>query len=92
MTGFICDFKDARDDMHAVLPQLKTVQSSLEQLRDESTKIKYPEDFNRRFIDMIQNCDTLVISIRRVVDEAVEHETASPLAMDFDGEGGPGEI
>ena len=85
ITNFIRQLKDAQDDMQAVLAQLGAVAKGLEQLRDESTKINYPEDLQQRLIDMVRDCDTVVTSMQRVLDEASNATTARRLQWTLTG-------
>ena len=84
--SFIRDFKDARDDMRAVWAQLKAVKHSLEQLQRESTKVNYPADLSRRFIDMVRNCDKVVKAMTQVLDEVSNSKSSRRLQWTLTGE------
>ena len=85
ITTFILSLDDAKDDMQAVLVQLETVQSSLEQLRDESTKVNYPEVLSRRFIDMVHNCDTVLSAMEQALDRVSKAKTSRRLQWTLTG-------
>jgi hypothetical protein len=57
IVSFVSDVRDARRDMDAVSQELHSLSLSLENLRDDSIEINYPEGSHRTLITVLGNCD-----------------------------------
>jgi Fungal N-terminal domain of STAND proteins len=69
IVSFVSDVRDARRDMDAVSRELHSLSLSLENLRDDSTKIKYPEGSRRTLITVLGNCDHVTKEIEALLNK-----------------------
>lgn len=54
---FVSSVRNARKDMDAVSRELSSLKLSLEGLRDDSSKINFPESLQQNLVGVLQNCD-----------------------------------
>jgi hypothetical protein len=69
IASFISDVGDARRDLDAVSRELHSLSLSLANLRDDSTKIKYPEGSRRTLITVLGNCDHVTKEIEALLNK-----------------------
>jgi hypothetical protein len=69
IVSFISDVRDARRDMDAVSRELHSLSLSLENLRDDSIKINYPEGPHRTLITVLGNCDHVTKEIEALLNK-----------------------
>ncbi len=56
---FVSQVRYARRDMEEVSRELSSLSLCLETLRDDSVRVKYPEESRQTLIAVIQNCDLI---------------------------------
>lgn len=69
IVSFVSDVRDARRDMDAVSRELHSLSLSLENLRDDSIKINYPEGSHRTLITVLGNCDHVANEIEALLNK-----------------------
>jgi hypothetical protein len=57
ITTFVSSVRNARKDMDAVSRELSSLKLCLEALRDDSSKINFPESLQQNLVGVLQNCD-----------------------------------
>lgn len=53
--------------MQPILSELSSLQGSLEQLQGESSRAQFPEAIREKFMEMVQNCESVVIAMRHTL-------------------------
>jgi hypothetical protein len=67
--SFVSDVRDARRDMDAVYRELNSLLRSLENLRDDSIKVEYPEGSRRTLITVLGNCNHVTKEIEALLNK-----------------------
>lgn len=64
ITSFVSDVRASRKDMDAVSRELSSLTLCVEALRDDSSKINFPESLQQNLVDVLRNCDDVTKEIQ----------------------------
>jgi hypothetical protein len=66
---FVSGVREARRDMDAVSRELSSLALCLETLRDDSTKIQYPDGSQQILVAVFGNCDTVTQQMHTLLEK-----------------------
>ena len=66
---FVSGVREARRDMDSVSRELSSLALCLETLRDDSTKIQYPDGLRQTLVVVLGNCDTVTQQMHTLLEK-----------------------
>jgi hypothetical protein len=67
ITTFVSDVRASRKDMDAVSRELSSLTLCLEALRDDSSKISFPESLQQNLVGVLRNCDDVTKEMQNLL-------------------------
>ena len=73
ITTFVSGVREARRDMEAVSRELVSLTMCLEALRDDSSKIQYPDGMKQNLLAVMENCNKVAEQMSGLIQKMSSH-------------------